>query len=143
MSLGKTSIRMLSHIRIQILQLANAEMHCCFCIHEIIELIARFAEKDASGSCIQRALNSSVALALTCRTLYEPASNIRWRRLDLFAPLLRLFLVNCTLSSAATPTGAMTVKSQPHTGYIPVIVRKRIFFPGGVGVTLPAYSNVV
>lgn len=59
-------------------------MHPCLYVHDIIELVARFAEDNAGPS-------SVLALVKTCRTFYEPASNIRWRRLKSLNPLLNLF----------------------------------------------------
>ena len=69
-------------------------MHPCLYIHDIVELIARFAE-DGAGPGASPAL----ALLQTCRAFYEAASNIRWGRLKSFQPLLNLFFLRGRVSS--------------------------------------------
>ena len=72
-------------------------MHPCLYVHDIVELIARFAE-DGAGSGASPAL----ALLQTCRAFYEPACNIRWNRLKSFQPLLSLFLMKGRVSPEVT-----------------------------------------
>ncbi|KAJ3535693.1 hypothetical protein NM688_g6940 [Phlebia brevispora] len=84
-------------------------MHPCLAVSDIIELIADFAESDCKKDWWLCTPSPSLALAQTCHTFYDSASNIRWRHLDSFRPLLRLFFMNRVVANLKGPTSLENV----------------------------------
>ena len=74
-------------------------MHPCLAVHEIVELVVGFAEDDYYCFSVGNSTPPSLTLLQTCRSFYEAGCNARWKHLDRFEPLLRLFTPNPAVSN--------------------------------------------